>query len=114
MISNRSLLITDINFSEIPILFINISGDMEFNKLKNYAEDDIKDKIESLKEISRVEMVGALEREIQINVDMYKMQAAQIALGDIERAVAYENMSISGGTVSTDGVCVDHWCERRI
>jgi multidrug efflux pump len=95
--------ITDINFSEIPILFINLSGDMELNKLKNYA-DDIKDKIESLKEISRVEMVGALDREIQINVDMYKMQAAQIALGDIERAIAYENMSISGGTVSTDGI----------
>jgi len=95
--------ITDINFSEIPILFINLSGDMELNKLKKHA-DDIKDRIESLKEISRVEMVGALDREIQINVDMYKMQAAQIALGDIERAVAFENMSISGGTVSTDGV----------
>lgn len=95
--------ITDINFSEIPILFVNLSGDIELNKLKNYA-DDIKDKIESLKEISRVEMVGALDREIQINVDMYKMQAAQIALADIERSIAYENMSISGGTVSTDGV----------
>lgn len=95
--------ITEINFSEIPILFINLSGDMELNKLKNYA-DDIKDKIESLKEISRVEMVGALDREIQINVDMYKMQAAQISLGDIERSIAFENMSISGGTVSTDGL----------
>jgi len=80
--------ITDINFSEIPILFVNLSGDMELNKLKKYA-DDIKDKIESMKEISRVEMVGALEREIQINVDMYRMDAAQISLGDIERAVKF-------------------------
>lgn len=95
--------ITDINFSEIPILYINISGDIELNKLKQYA-DNIKDKIESMKEISRVEMVGALDREIQINVDMYKIQAAQITLGDIERAVAYENMTISGGTVTSDGV----------
>ena len=95
--------ITDINFSEIPILFINLSGDMELNKLKKYA-DNIKDRIESMKEISRVEMVGALEREIQINADMYRLQAAQISLGDIERAVKYENMSISGGTVSSDGV----------
>ena len=95
--------ITDINFSEIPILYINISGEMELNKLKNYA-DDIKDKIESMKEISRVEMVGALDREIQINVDMYKIQAAQITLGDIERAISFENMTISGGTVTSDGV----------
>ncbi|CAN5379535.1 efflux RND transporter permease subunit [soil metagenome] len=95
--------VTDINFSEIPILYVNISGDIELNKLKKYA-DDVKDKIEGLKEISRVEMVGALDREVQVNVDMYKMQAAKITMDDIERAVKYENMTISGGTVSTDGV----------
>jgi len=95
--------VQDINFSEIPILFVNLSGDIELNKLKKYA-DDIKDKIEGLKEISRVEMVGALEREIQINVDMYKMQAAKISMGNIESAVKYENMTISGGTLTNNGV----------
>jgi multidrug efflux pump subunit AcrB len=100
---DRDPSITDINFSEIPILFLNISGDIELNKLKKYA-DDIKDKIESMKEISRVEMVGALDREIQINVDMYKMQSAQVTMDDIARAIKYENMTISGGTVAVDGV----------
>ncbi|MFN5356252.1 MAG: efflux RND transporter permease subunit [Bacteroidota bacterium] len=95
--------ITDVNFSEIPILFVNLSGDMELNRLKRHA-DDIKDRIESMKEISRVEMVGALDREIQVNVDMYRMQAAQITMNDIESAIRFENMSISGGTVSTDGI----------
>jgi len=95
--------VNDINFSEIPILFVNLSGDIELNKLKKYA-DDIQDRIEGLREITRVDMVGALDREIQINVDMYKMQAAQISMNDIERAVQYENMTISGGTISSDGV----------
>lgn len=95
--------VQDINFSEIPILFVNISGDMELNKLKNYAED-IKDRIESLKEISRVDMVGALDREIQVNVDMYKLQAVQLTLDDITRAISFENMTISGGTISNNGV----------
>jgi len=95
--------VTDINFSEIPILFVNISGDIELNKLKKYA-DDIKDKIEGMKEITRVDMVGALDREIQINVDMYKMQAAKITMNDIANAVKFENMTISGGTVSEDGI----------
>ncbi len=95
--------VIDINFSEIPILFVNISGDIELNKMKKYA-DDIKDKIEGMKEISRVEMVGALEREIQVNVDMYKMQAAQISMGDVERALQYENMTISGGTMNNNGI----------
>jgi multidrug efflux pump len=45
-------------------------------------------------------MVGALNREIQINVDMYKMAAAGFTFGDIENAVAYENLTSTPGQVS--------------
>jgi multidrug efflux pump subunit AcrB/uncharacterized membrane protein YhaH (DUF805 family) len=93
----------DINFSEIPIMFVNVSGDFDLNKLKNYA-DKIKDRIESMKEITRVDMIGALDREIQVNVDMYKAQAAQISIGDIERAIGYENRTMTGGTVKMEGM----------
>lgn len=90
--------VRDIDFSEIPIMYINISGQYDLNKLKKYA-DRLQDKIETLKEITRVDIVGAPEREIQINVDMYKMQAASVSFRDIETAVAYENMTISGGSI---------------
>jgi multidrug efflux pump subunit AcrB len=95
--------VMDINFSELPIMFVNVSGNFDLNKLKNYA-DKIKDRIEAMKEITRVDMIGALDREIQVNVDMYKAQAAQISIGDIERAIGYENKTISGGTVKMDGM----------
>ena len=95
--------VMEVNFSEMPILYINLSGDFDLNQLKLYAEE-LQDRIESLKEITRVDIVGALEREIQINVDMYKMQAAGLTTGDIERAVAMENLTISGGLVSMDGM----------
>jgi len=95
--------VMEVSFSELPIMYVNIAGNMDLNKLKKYA-DDVKDKIEGMKEISRVQMVGDLEREIQINIDMYKMQAANFSLGDIQRAVQYENMNISGGLVPMDGM----------
>jgi multidrug efflux pump subunit AcrB len=91
-----------VNFSDFPIMFVNIAGD-DLKKLKRVS-DDVKDHIESMKEITRVDMVGALEREIQVNVDMYKMQSAQLTLGDIQRAIQFENMTVSGGTVTTDGM----------
>jgi len=91
--------VIDINLSDLPILNVNLSGDFDLAKLKKYA-DAMKDKIEALPEINRVDEVGALDREIQINVDMYRMQAAQITMGDIERAVASENLIVSGGTVT--------------
>jgi multidrug efflux pump subunit AcrB len=90
--------IMEINFSDLPIMAVNLSGDYDLATLKRYA-DEAKDKIESLKEVKYARIIGALEREIQINVDMLKMQAAGISMGDIERAVKYENQTVPGGGV---------------
>jgi multidrug efflux pump len=95
--------VQDVDLSQLPILYVNLSGDFDLNKLKNYA-DQIKDRIESLKEITRADIIGALDREIQINVDMYKMQAAQISMYDIKMAVGNENLTISGGDVRMEGL----------
>lgn len=85
-------------FSEMPIMFVNLSGDYDAVKLKQYA-DKMQDKFEELTEISRAEIVGAPEREIQINVDPYKMQAARVSFTDIENAISGENRDITGGLI---------------
>lgn len=95
--------VQDINLSDLPIMYLNISGDYDLKSLKKYAED-IKDQVESLKEISGVDIVGALEQEVQINADLNKMAAARVSFSDIERAIGYENLTISGGTIKMDGV----------
>lgn len=95
--------VMEIDFSEIPILFIQLSGDYDLASLKKYS-DKVKDKIESLKEITRVDIVGALEREIYIDIDMYKMQAYGLTFSEVERAVMAENMTISAGKVSSFGM----------
>jgi len=94
--------IMDIDLSAMPVMFINISGNYDLDKLKRYAEI-AQDKIESLKEITRVDIVGALDREIQINADIFKMQAAKVTFGNIEQAVAMENLTISGGSLTNNG-----------
>jgi multidrug efflux pump len=67
----------------MPIMYVNISGDYDGMKLKYYA-DKLQDAFEDLTEITRADIVGAPEREIQINVDPFKMQAAKISFNDIE------------------------------
>src|SRR3546814_14709597 len=64
----------------------------------------MQDRIEGLPEITRVDIVGALEREIQVNVDLYKMQVSGTSFSDIEQAIASENVTVSGGQVSVDGM----------
>jgi multidrug efflux pump len=95
--------ITDINVSDLPIMYINISGDYDLKKLKEYA-DNLKDDIEAMKEISQVKEVGALKPEIEINVDVNKMAAAQVSYDDIVRAIGNENIIASAGTINIGGV----------
>jgi multidrug efflux pump len=85
-------------FSEMPIMFVNISGNYDGVKLKQIA-DKMQDHFEEMKEVSRAEIVGAPEREIQINIDPVKMEAAKLTFRDIENAVSYENRDISAGLV---------------
>jgi multidrug efflux pump len=94
--------VMDINFADLPVMYINIAGDYDLARLKKFA-DDAKEKLESMKEVKQVDMIGALEREIQINVDMLKMQAAGITMYDIYNAIHNENATIPGGTVNIDG-----------
>ncbi len=95
--------VIDIDISEVPIMNINIAGDYDLETLKEYAED-MQDEIESLTEIRRVDIVGALDREIQINLDMFKAALAGASMDDIENAISFENRIVSGGEVSVGGM----------
>ncbi len=89
-------IVQEVNFSDQPIMYVNVSGDYDVVRLKKYAEE-LQDQLEELPQLNRVDLVGAPEREFQINVDPYRMQAASITYDDIARAVANENLDISGG-----------------
>ncbi len=95
---DRDPQIQEFDINEMPIMNINIAGDFPLDQIKKYAED-LQDKIESMKEITRVDIVGGVDREVQINVDLYKMTSTGISFMDIENAVQRENLNISGGEV---------------
>lgn len=95
--------VQEIDFSEFPIMQVNVAGNFGQAQLKKYAEL-IQDEIEALPEITRADLIGALDREIQVNIDLYRMQAAGITFSDIERTLASENVNISGGELNVRDV----------
>ncbi len=103
--------VTDIDFSEFPILNINLSGDFRPEELKRHA-DFLEEEIENIFEISRVDITGIEEREIQINVDPLKMHAHQLSFMEIENAVLSENISIAAGSVLFDDL--SRWAVRTV
>ena len=88
--------VLEINMSEIPILTVNVSGNYPNDDLREFAEY-LEDEIEKIDEISKVDLKGAKEREVKIDVDLPKMESLQVSFGDIENAVRSENVTMSGG-----------------
>ena len=82
---------------------INLSGEFSMDQLKEYAEY-LEDEIEELSEISSVDIRGVQEKELEIAVDLYKMEASMISFRDIEDAVKFENMSVTGGDILENGI----------
>lgn len=93
----------DVNFSEFPIMNVNIAGNYSLKQLKEYAED-LQDGIEALPEITRVDILGALNREIQINVNLDRMKSTGLTFYDVQTAIQGENINVSGGELNVQGV----------
>ena len=96
--------VQELNFAELmPIMNINLSGEFSMNQLKEYGEY-LEDEIEKVPEISKVDIRGIQDKEIEISVDLYKMQTSEISFNDIGAAIQNENMTISGGDLLENGL----------
>ncbi len=94
--------VIDLDPSEFPVININLSGDFSTDELKKYAEY-LEEKIEDLNEISKVNITGVEDKLIRVNIDKQKMDAHFVTFKDIENAIAFENMSVSGGDIIIGG-----------
>jgi multidrug efflux pump subunit AcrB len=96
--------VKELNFAELmPIMNINLSGDFSMDQLKEFGEY-LEDEIEKVPEISKVDIRGIQDKEIEISVDLYKIEVSKINFGDIAMAIQNENMTISGGGLLENGI----------
>jgi len=95
-------IIVEMDMSEFPILNINLYGEYSVEHIKKYAED-LKDEFENIHEVSKVDFKGLQDREIILNIDQDKLAANGLGFKDIEDAINFENVSISGGDVIVGG-----------
>jgi multidrug efflux pump subunit AcrB len=93
----------ELNISEeVPILNINLQGNYTTQQLKAYGEK-LQDDIEEIAEVKKVDIIGVDDKEVEIAVDIFKMSGAQVSFDDIQNAVKYENMTLSGGNLISQG-----------
>ncbi len=99
---DKDPIVKDIDLSEFPIINVNIYGNFSIDELKKYA-DKLEERMATIPEISKVNIEGINDKEIQINVDYPKMEARQVSFRDIQNAIAQENLSLSAGNLIING-----------
>ncbi|MCF6213370.1 MAG: efflux RND transporter permease subunit [Flavobacteriaceae bacterium] len=93
-----------LNFAEMmPIMNINLSGDFSMDQLKKYGEY-LQDEIEALSEISEVNIRGVQDKEMEISLDLYKMELLKLNFNDIANAIKNENVTVSAGEIKEGGL----------
>ncbi len=94
--------VTKFNFAQFPIVFVNLSGNYTQQEFKRYAEY-LQDQIEKIPEVSKVNIQGLADKEVQVNVDLNKLKELNLSFNEILKAIEMENVSVSAGQIKTDG-----------
>ena len=94
-------MVNEIDLSEFPILSINLSAPYPLTRLKRIAED-LEDLLEAIPSVLAVDVIGGLDREVQINVDLARLQGYNLTFKDLVTAVFDENINLPGGSIDVD------------
>jgi HAE1 family hydrophobic/amphiphilic exporter-1 len=80
-----------------------IKGEQDLVRLRTYAEEDLRRKLEAMPGIAAVRPDGGLRQEIQVLIDPNKLSQLQLDIGLISSRLAQENINLAGGRLETPG-----------
>jgi HAE1 family hydrophobic/amphiphilic exporter-1 len=83
-----------------PIISLTISGERPLREITDYVKDDIQKTLEAIPGVGAVTLVGGFEREINLYLDIDKLESYEIPIDKVQSAVRAANLEIPGGRVN--------------
>lgn len=84
--------------STTPAQMVTLDGEA-MKRLRTYAEEQIKRKLESVEGVASVKIGGGLENEVQVLINQEKTSQLNITIEEIVQRLQQENVNTSGGRV---------------
>jgi HAE1 family hydrophobic/amphiphilic exporter-1 len=82
-----------------PIMSLAVTGERSLQETSKMVDDIIKQRLETVNGVGMVEVVGAEQREIQIDMDLDKLSAYYISPAEVNAALQMENLEVPAGDV---------------
>jgi len=83
-----------------PIISLTVSGERSLRDITTYTEDEIQKRLESVPGVGSVTLVGGYKREINVFLDIEKLESYEISIDKVKGAIQMANMEIPGGRVN--------------
>lgn len=96
-------IVSEINFSEQPVLIISVTGDYAPAVFTALGEE-LKDDLQNVAGVSRVDVSGVREREVQVVVEKDKLQQYGINISDVIMAIQSSNASLPVGSITVQDI----------
>ncbi len=92
--------INEVNFSQFPILIVNLSGDVPERTLLRLARS-LQDRIEALEPVLEAGLAGQRAEMLEVVIDPLKLEAYTVSAADLVRVVTNNNLLVAAGEVET-------------
>jgi HAE1 family hydrophobic/amphiphilic exporter-1 len=89
-----------LDFDASPVLAISVYGDRPIREITELADKRIKQRLESVRGIGSIQIVGGQKREIQVWLDAGKLQGYRLTIDQIRNAIRTQNTEVPGGRIS--------------
>ena len=85
--------------SMMPVMMLAITADESYPALAKILDDQLVDVLNRIDGVGAVSVIGAPEREIQVNIDPRKADAFGLSVEQIGGIIAGENINVPAGTI---------------
>ncbi len=98
--SDKPMLIKS-DTSQIPILILSVTGDVNYDELYN-AADTLKQDVEKVQGVAQVTLLGAYKKQLMIKLDQSAMDFYGVSTNSISQKLQANNLNMPGGTIKQD------------
>ncbi|MET0625942.1 MAG: efflux RND transporter permease subunit [Pyrinomonadaceae bacterium] len=97
----RPPVVQKFNNDNAPVITIALTGDRSLRELTELADKTVRPQLERVGGVGAVQIVGGLDRAINVWVDSARLEAYQIPITSVQSALSRQNADIPGGNVTT-------------
>jgi multidrug efflux pump len=92
--------INEINFSEFPIVIVNLTGQVPERTLLRVAKN-LQDRIEGIDAVLEAGLAGQRDEMLEVVIDPLRLEAYNVTAGELIGVVTNNNLLIAAGEVDT-------------